>query len=298
MRLVRKVKLICNPSSGRQIMQRRIDYLISLLLDDGYIVGKFNTEKKDDAMKETIKTCNEDWDFIIVCGGDGTVNEVAKGVALSNRKIPVAILSAGTVNDFANHMKLPKNMDDFFQMIKNEKILEVDLGKVNDEYFINVAASGLLTNVGYQVQPEAKAIFGRAAYYMEGIKEIPRQKFQPIKVQFESEEYKKEEDILLFLISNSASIGGFKLLAPDANVSDGYLDVVIIKKSEVGDLAQIFLNIFSGEHIHHPNVEYFKTKRLLVNTSEDVSIDIDGEYGGKLPATFEVVSSGFKIFIP
>lgn len=293
-----KAKIICNPSSGRQVIQRRVDYLTNLLLDSGYTVNKFNTKEKDDAMKETIKACNEDWDFIIACGGDGTVNEVAKGIAQSQRKIPVAILSAGTVNDFANHMGLPKNMDDFFQMIEKENIKEVDLGKVHDEYFVNVAASGLLTNVGYQVQPEAKAIFGRMAYYMEGVKEIPKQKFEPLRVEFISEEYTKEEDIQLFLISNSTSIGGFKMFAPNANVSDGYLDVVIIKKSDVGDLAQIFINIFKGEHIHHPNVEYFKTKKLIVKTMEDITIDIDGEYGGKLPATFEVVSSGFKIFIP
>lgn len=195
---MKNAKIICNPSSGRQIIQRKIDYLISLLINEGYTVSKFNTEKKDDAMLETIKSCNEDWDFIVACGGDGTVNEVAKGITKSQRKLPVAILSAGTVNDFANHMGLPKNMDEFFQMIKNENIKDVDLGKVNDEYFVNVAASGLLTNVGYQVQPEAKALLGRMAYYIEGIREIPKQKFEPFRVCFESEEYTKEEDILLF----------------------------------------------------------------------------------------------------
>lgn len=296
--LMNKVKVICNPSSGRQMIQRRIDYLISLLINEGYTVAKFNTKNKDDAMLETMRSCKEDWDFIIACGGDGTVNEVAKGIAMSDRKIPVAILSAGTVNDFANHMGLPKNMDEFFEMIKKENIKGVDLGRVNDEYFVNVAACGLLTNVGYQVQPEAKALLGRMAYYIEGVKEIPKQKFQPFRVRFESEEYNEEEDILLFLISNSASIGGFKRLAPDASVSDGYLDVVIIKKSEVGDLAQIFINIFKGEHVNHPNVTYFKTKKLKVTTEEDITIDIDGEYGGVLPAVFEVVSNQFNIFVP
>ena len=295
---MKKAKIICNPSSGRQVIQRKVDYLCNLLINEGYIVGKFNTEKKNDAMLETMKSCNGNWDFIVACGGDGTVNEVAKGIAKSERKIPVAILSAGTVNDFANHIGLPRNMDDFFEMIKDERVINVDLGKVNDEYFVNVAASGLLTNVGYQVQPEVKAIFGRMAYYIEGVKEIPKQKFEPIRVKFESQEYTKEEDILLFLISNSASIGGFKKLAPDANVYDGYLDVVIIKKSEVGDLAQIFINIFKGEHVNHPNVSYFKSKKIGVQTTEEVTIDIDGEYGGMLPAVFEVVPDGFKIFVP
>ena len=295
---MKKVKIIFNPSSGRQLMQRRLDYLVNLLVNGGYTVSKFNTRKKDDAMIETMNSCDGDWDFIVACGGDGTVNEVAKGIAKSERKIPVAILATGTINDFANYRRLPKNMDDFFEMIKNQRIIGVDLGKVNDEYFINVAASGLLTNIGYQVQPEAKAVFGRIAYYVEAAMEISKQGFDPIKVRFESEEYNEEEEIHLFLISNSASIGGFKRLAPDASVSDGYLDIVIIKKSEVQDLAQIFINIFKGEHINHPNVSYFKSKKILVETKENVTIDIDGEYGGKLPAIFEVIPAGFRIFVP
>lgn len=292
---MKKVKIIYNPSSGRQLIQWKLDNICKMLIDNGYTISMFKTKKKDDAVNETIKCCQEDWDLIIACGGDGTVNEVAKGIVMGGRKIPVAILAAGTVNDFATYMGLPRTSRSFFDMIENGKAIDVDLGKVNDEYFVNVAASGLLTNVGYQVQPEIKAILGRTAYYLEGLKEIPKQKFKPIKVSFESDEYTMEEDILLFLITNSSSIGGFKKLAPEANVSDGYLDSIIIKKSEVQDLVSIFINIFSGDHINHPNVEYFKTKKIAISTEEDVPIDIDGEYGGKLPATFEVVPHSFKI---
>ena len=294
---MKKVKIICNPSSGRQLIQRRVDSICKLLIDGGYTISKCITQKKNDAMLATIKCCSEDWDNIIVCGGDGTVNEVAKGIMLGERKIPVAIFAAGTVNDFANYMELPRGSKEFFEMIENGNTLDVDLGKINDEYFVNVAASGLLTNVGYQVQPEIKAILGRTAYYLEGIKELPKQKLQPINIKFESEEYTKKEDILLFLLSNSSSIGGFPKIAPEANVSDGYLDSIIIKKCYVQDLVSIFISIFSGEHINHPNVEYFKTKKITLSTDEDVPIDIDGEYGGKLPATFEVVPNSFKIFI-
>ena len=105
---MRKVKIIYNPSSGRQTIERRLNRLCQLLIDDGYTISKFTTMKKNDAMNETMKTCNEDWDIIIASGGDGTVNEVAKGIANSKRKVPVAILSSGTVNDFANYLKLPQ----------------------------------------------------------------------------------------------------------------------------------------------------------------------------------------------
>lgn len=292
-----KIKIILNPSSGKQITERKVEYLTKLLLDEGYIVGRFMTKKKDDAMHETIKTCKEDWDTIIVCGGDGTVNEVAKGIVKSERKVPVAILATGTVNDFANYMNIPNNVNDFFQMIKRKKIIDIDIGESNDDYFVNVAAGGLLTNVGYQVQPEAKAILGRMAYYFEGLIELVRQGLEPINVSFESKEYTAEEKILLFLISNSSSIGGFKRLAPDADVLDGLLDVLIIKKSDVPELANIFFNILRGDHINHPNIIYFKTKDITIKSDKEIAIDIDGEYGGKLPANFKVYPKAMKIYI-
>lgn len=295
---MKKVKIIINPSSGSQLVERKIDYLSKLLLDDGYIVGKFFTEEKDDAKNETIKTCKEDWDMIVACGGDGTVNEVATGIALSENKLPVAILSSGTVNDFANHMNIPRNIDDFFDMIKREELIEVDLGKVNDDYFVNVAAAGLFANVGYLVNAEMKAILGRMAYYFEGVRELTSDNWEPIKLSFISEEYTEITDTLLFLVSNSSSIGGFKKMAPKADVLDGLLDVLIIKKSNVPDLANIFFNVLTGDHINHPNVKYFKTKKLIVQAdNKDIVIDIDGEYGGKLPATFQIESKAFRVFV-
>ncbi|MDR7857301.1 diacylglycerol kinase family lipid kinase [Tissierella sp.] len=294
---MKKVKIIYNPSSGRQTTERRLDRLCKLLLNDGYTINKFNTQKKDDAMIETIKTCKEDWDLIIVSGGDGTVNEVATGIAKSEKKVPVAILSSGTVNDFANYMKIPQNILSFYEMIKREEVIDVDLGMVNDDYFVNVAAGGILSNVGYQVPVESKMVLGRMAYYLEGLRELTLQNLESMKINIESDEYTKDEEILLFIISNSSSIGGFKKLAPKADVLDGLLDVVIIKKSGVQDLANIFFSIFSGEHINHPNVIYFKSKDIKLSTEQVIPIDIDGEFGGYLPATFKIVPRAFRILV-
>lgn len=297
---MKKIKFIINPSSGRQTMEKRIDALCILLLDEGYIVSKYFTQKKNDATSEAIKSSREGIDIIVACGGDGTVNEVVKGIMLSeeSEKPALAILASGTVNDFANYLDLPRNVNSFFDMIKKGNTINVDIGKVNDDYFVNVAAAGLLTNVAYQAQPDVKAILGRMAYYFEGIKELTTQNLEPIKVKIYSEEYTNEEEILLFLISNSSSIGGFKKLAPEADVLDGLLDVVVIKKSAVTDLANIFINVLTGEHINHPNVIYYKTKSVLIEpVSTDVPIDIDGEFGGNLPAKFQVIPKGLKILI-
>lgn len=294
---IKSVKFIINPSSGRQTMERKIDALCKMLLDDGYIIAKYFTEKKYDAMLHAKQTCDSGFDLIVACGGDGTVNEVVKGIMNSERKIPLAILASGTVNDFAKYLRLPRTANDFYKMIKREKIISVDIGKVNDDYFVNVAAGGLLTNVGYQVQPDMKAILGRMAYYFEGVKELTQQNLDPIRVKIHSEEYSNEEEILLFLVSNSSSIGGFKKLAPEADVLDGLLDVVLIKKSAITDLANIFINILTGDHINHPNVVYYKTKSVFIESDSDVNIDVDGEFGGKLPADFKVIPKGLKLLI-
>lgn len=296
---MKRIKFIINPSSGRQTMEKKIDDLCKLLLDDGFIVGKFFTEKKDDAMLEAIKTCNGGhFDYIVACGGDGTVNEVVKGIMKSSNKLPLAIFASGTVNDFANYLNIPKGVNDFFEMLKSGVTMSVDLGKVNDDYFVNVAAGGILTNIAYQVPGESKAILGRLAYYLEGIKEFTLQSLDPINVKIISEEINiTKEEILLFLISNSSSIGGFKKLAPNADVVDGLLDVIIIKKSDVADLANIFINVLTGDHINHPNVLYFKVKSIYLESDTEIPIDIDGEYGGNLPAKFEVIPGAIKIFI-
>ncbi|MDX9916532.1 MAG: YegS/Rv2252/BmrU family lipid kinase [Gudongella sp.] len=292
-----KIKFIINPSSGRQIMEKKIDILCKLLLDDGYVIGKFFTKNKYDAMLEAKKTCSQDFDLIVVCGGDGTVNEVVKGIVTSDRKIPIAILASGTVNDFANYLNLPKTAYEFYDLIKRNKVIDVDIGSVNEDYFVNVAAGGLLSNVAYQAQPEVKAILGRMAYYLEGFRELANQGLETVHVKIDSEEFHSEEDILLFVISNSSSIGGFKKLAPEADIVDGLLDVVLIKRADIAELANIFINVLTGEHINHPKVIYYKTRQVEITSGDKIVIDIDGEYGGKLPAVFKVIPLGLSILV-
>ncbi|MBS4537216.1 diacylglycerol kinase family lipid kinase [Clostridium sp. D2Q-11] len=296
---MKRIKVIYNPSSGRQMIQKRMDDIIMKLLDKGYIISKYATKKKDDAFNEAIETCKGPWDGIIVCGGDGTVNEVAFGVAISNKKLPVAILAGGTVNDFATYMEIPRTTYDFVKMIENWNIKHVDMGSCNNKYFVNVATGGLLTNVAHTVPSESKTVLGRMAYYLEGIKEIPKQKFKPIKVKITSEEYSSEEDILLFVISNGKSVGGFKKLSPTAEVQDGLLDCMIIKKAELQDIVSIFLKIYSGEHINNSKVEYFKTSDITIeNLSQDeVQVDIDGEFAGELPVNIKILPNILPIFV-
>ena len=294
---MKKIKLIINPASGRQSMEKKIDNLCKYLLDDGYILGKFFTEKKYDAMFAAKEACSGDFDLIVACGGDGTVNEVVKGIMISEKKLPLAILAGGTVNDFANYLEMPKTAVGFYKLIKRNEQVDVDIGKVNDGYFVNVVAGGLLTKIAYQATSDMKAVLGRLAYYLEALKEIASEGLDPVNVKIVSEEFVSEEKILLFVVSNSSSIGGFKKLAPEASILDGLLDVVLIKNADLAELANIFVNVLTGEHIRHPKVTYYKTRELTINSQNNIFIDIDGEFGGELPVHFKVMPKSLKILV-
>ena len=299
---MKKAKFIINPSSGRQNFLKNIEGMIGKLIMDQIVnhVDVFYTEKQDDAKNEAMSMKKGEYDFVVAIGGDGTLNEVVNGVALGKNETPIAVISAGTVNDFANYLSLPQGIDEFCDLIRDFNIKEVDLGRIDGTYFMNVLAGGLLSDVGYKVPKELKAIFGKMAYYVECAKDIPKNLFHSIPISVKTEEFSKECECLLFIVANSQSVGGFRHAAPFASVSDGLLDVLILKKVEVAQLSNLLLKIVQGDHINHPNVEYFQTKKIDIDILDDskVVVDYDGECFGELPVTIEVVPKAVKIIVP
>lgn len=298
-----RAKIILNPSSGKQIVQKNLDRIIGNLIIDGVLnhVDVFATKDKFDALNEVKKLKSGEYDFIIPVGGDGTVNEVVNGIMLGKCKIPMAILPAGTVNDFGQFLNIPTDVHKFCNMIKNNKRKVIDVGKVGNRYFINVLAGGLLTDVGYKVSSDSKTVLGKYAYYIEGMKEFPKQIFRSVNLGIKSEEFSGEEDIFMFVITNIPTIGGFKKIAPRAQFDDGLLDVCIIKKSEWTEWSEVIsllIKAMKGEHINHPKVLYIQTPKIELDTRENIELDIDGEQGSRLPATIEVVPKALEIIVP
>ena len=256
---------IINPSSGKQNIDSMLREIMATLILD--------------------QICSHVYDFIVSVGGDGTLNEVTNGLILSESNIPMAIISAGTVNDFATYMKLPQTADGFCQMIKDFQTKKVDVGRVNNEYFINVLAAGMLTDIAYKVPKDKKAVLGKMAYYLEGVKEFPKQLSQNMTLTFNSKEYSGTEDIMLFLVANSKSVGGFADAAPLASVSDGYLDVMIIKKMALlTEAPDLIFKLFKGEH--------------PTEQTAGIAIDYDGEILEEgLPVDISIVPEALNLII-
>ncbi|NLY09050.1 MAG: diacylglycerol kinase family lipid kinase [Tissierellia bacterium] len=296
-----KTKIIVNPSSGRQGSESKIDRLLYLLHSNGYNPDICFTQYGSHAEELAIEAESEGCDTIIVSGGDGTVNEVINGMMKSNSKARLAILSQGTVNDFAGYMGLPRNADELFQVIVNKKMIPVDVGLWDDRYFINVAAGGLLTEVAHEVEDDLKAIWGKAAYYVEGARRLIDEIVDPtgpFSLKIESPAFTGDVEAMMFLISNSKSIGGFKLMAPNAEVYDGLFDVLIIKSLDFFKLAPLVINSIAGLHVKDKSVLYFKTNKLKLSSDREITVDLDGERGNKLPGNLKVIPNSINLLVP
>lgn len=298
-----RLKIIMNPSSGREKAKLNIEGMLSFLTDYKALErADLNcTSGKGDATRfaMSVKGHEDEYDIIIAAGGDGTVNEVVSGMIQAGITLPLAIYTSGTVNDFATFNGLPTNPSDFARMLMYPEIKNVDVGKCGDSYFMNVLCGGLMSDVAYKVPSDLKTDFGPVAYWMSGIKDIPAMT-NTYNLTFEANGQTYEAETIMFFVSNSKSVGGFKKLMIGADLNDGVLDVLVVPKMEITDVLPLLGKLAIGEHVNSDKIIYFQTDKLTITSKDEEPfvLDIDGEKGPELPAVIECLHSAIKIVTP
>ena len=288
---MKRCLFIVNPSSGQRSLQNNLDKLIGQLIIRQLVnhVDIFYTAKKDDGYYKALKCDEKDYDFIVVVGGDGTINEVVSGMVESHKTIPLCILAAGTVNDFANYLNLPTNINNICDMISNFHTVCCDVGKIDNHYFMNVAAGGMFSDVSFTVSKADKKRLGPLAYYLSGLANLPSQLNTNINLKIILDDVNViEEEAKMFMVTNTNRVGGFENIIPLADIQDGLLDLIIIKKCSVTDLVAL-----SKDYILKN-----QAKKIEIYSKQEVLLDIDGEQGSPLPATIQVISQAVNILIP
>lgn len=296
-----RIKIIINPSAGRQSVRQPICDILGHLTDEGSLIraDHFYTHKAGDAVMYAKDTDPNEYDCIIAAGGDGTVHEVVNGLLKGKVDLPLAILPSGTVNDLAGILDIPTEPFSYAKMLQNFLIRKVDVGLAGDRYFMNVAAGGLLTDIPLKVPSDTKTSIGRLAYLLEGAKDLPANLYKSLPLSIESDEDRYEGDAFLFLISNSASVGGFRKASPQADLSDGKLDVLVISRLDPGSLLPLFGKLLIGDHIRDDKVTYFQTNRVKITSgAPDFCLDLDGEKGGNLPVEILCIPGALPLIVP
>lgn len=288
---MKKVKFIYNPFSGENAILNDIDTVIKMHQLKGYIVVPHRISF-DIELERAFDDIDEYYEYIIVAGGDGTVDTVVNLMKELNIDLPIAILPVGTANDFAKFIGISPNVEKACEQILNSNPVPIDIGRINDKYFINVASTGLFTDVSQKTDVNLKNTIGKLAYYIKGLEQLPN--FRKLRIKVESNHFTFDDDMYLTLVFNGQTAGNFKL-AYNAHVEDGALDVIIIKACAIRELIPLFIRILKGEHLEDPNVVYFKTDKLVIQSNESIVTDIDGEKGPDFPLNIECIKGGIKV---
>lgn len=287
-----KVKFIYNPYSGENTIIANLDKIIMIYQKYGYLIVPYRISFESNLI-EAFKDIDENYKYILIAGGDGSVDNVLNCMKQLNINLPIAILPTGTANDFAKFIGMPSDIGNACEQIIKSTPKKVDIGKINDKYFINVASTGLFTDVSQKTDVNVKNTVGKLAYYMKGLEQLPN--FRKLKVNVQSNHGSFKGDMYLMLVFNGQTAGNFKF-AYKSEIDDGLLDVIIIKATAVKDMITLFIKMLKGEHLEDVNgLIYFKTDKLYIECNEGIVTDIDGERGPDFPLTIECIKDGIEV---
>lgn len=297
---MKKARVIYNPTSGKELVKKNLADILSILEECGYEASAFATTPEENSAKnEARRVAESGFDLVVAAGGDGTINEVVNGIAPLENRPKMAIIPAGTTNDYARALKIPRdNIVKAAEVIRKNQTVKMDIGRARENYFINIAAGGHLTELTYEVPSELKSIFGYLAYLAKGAEMLPRVK--PIKMRMEYDEGVYEGNASMFFLGLTNSVGGFETIVPDAKLDDGKFSLIIVKTANVFEILHLVaLMLNGGKHVEDPRLIYTKTSYLHAETLDPkakMMINLDGEYGGDAPMEFTNLHQHIEMF--
>ena len=275
---MKNMLLFVNPAAGRSEMHYQLMDVISRFTAAGYDVTCHPTQKPQD-ITEVIAERGERFDMIVTCGGDGTLNETVTGIMQLKHRPLLGYIPAGTVNDFATSLHIPKNIPDAVTNIIEGVPFSVDLGGFNDRYFTYVAAFGAFTKVSYATPHASKQALGRAAYILEGIRSLTD--IRPIHVRAKTGDTEIEDDVILGMVTNATSVGGFKALDNSiVKMDDGLNELILVRAPKVladynAIVGALIARDFKPDHFH-----ILQSDSVTLDFDVPVPWTLDGEYGG------------------
>ncbi len=277
----KKLLFIMNPKAGLMQAPKYMADIIDRFSGAGYLTQVLMTKAGGDS-KNFAAEYGGEADVVVVSGGDGTLNGVIDGLINGGHKTPIGYIPAGSTNDFANSIGLPKSIMECVEVVINGKPQAIDIGSFNGRYFSYVASFGAFTSTTYTVPQNIKNIMGHSAYVMAGVKELAHIKPIHARVTLEKgtpDEQVHEGDYVLGGVCNSRSIGGIvNLQKLDVDMNDGLMEVILIRMpKDLIELSDITSSILGGSFKSH-QIEKYSVHKVTFELDENVHWTLDGEY--------------------
>lgn len=276
---MKKLYFILNLQSGKATISSKLAVVIDMFTKAGYEVTARPTQERMDACAAAKYACGQGFDLIVCSGGDGTLNEVIQGVMRSENKLPIGYIPAGSTNDFARGVGIPRNIIDAVQWIIDGKKYPCDIGSFNDKFFTYIAAFGAFIEVTYETSQQVKNVLGHVAYVLNGISRLKNIKSYHMKITYDDEII--EDNYIFGMVTNSSSVAGL-LSLNNFLLDDGLYEVTLIKTpGNPLDLQRIIHSLLNIDiDIDTAYIKSFRTSKIRFECDDELQWTIDGEFGG------------------
>ena len=286
----KKLLLLYNVKAGRGRIRRKMDALEQIFSEAGYMP----IPKMLRFGQNPFEGVNEQIDLVVICGGDGTINYVVNAMRAMNLDYPLGIIPAGTANDFAGAIGASSRTLKAAHQIVNGVEQRIDCGRVNGMYFVNIFSFGMFTTTSQHTPEKIKRHIGKAAYLIEGSKELHNREFIPLHVVHDNGEF--EVDSMITLVFNGETAGKFPL-ARNASIRDGLLDCMIMRKCGTfeGAWAAAKLIVLGREN---EDIIHIRSSKLQITSPLSPLTDMDGQPSAEFPLEIECLPGNLRIIVP
>lgn len=294
-----RARVILNPSSGRERGPEYLELLNTRLRAKYRDVEMSVTAGDGDAERAAVVAVEDGCDALFVAGGDGTLNETMNGLAAAGLldRVAVGVVPFGTGNDFATALGIPRETEEALDVLLRGREVRVDLGQVNGRVFVNTSGGGFIGEVSVAVTPQLKTVAGRLAYLIGGAQAL--MDFDPVQatITLEPGSRRLSTGVYAFAVCNSRLIGGGRLIAPNAIVDDGLLDLCVIESMSALEFVALARKVADGDHVNDPRVQYVQAEAIRIEFDREVNVNTDGEVFSGRQCDYRVLPNAARFFV-
>ncbi|MEY2499045.1 MAG: diacylglycerol kinase, partial [Verrucomicrobiota bacterium] len=257
------------------------------------------TSKRGAAMRLTRTALRKGCNLIVAAGGDGTLNEIVNALGEKHSAVRVGLIPLGTGNDFARTLGLPTDVDEAIDLVRAGRMRKIDLVRVTSDqvrYFVNVSAGGFSGLVDEKLTPKMKKTWGPLAYLRGAAAALPELRAYRTTLSLDNTESLKLS-LYNVVIANGRYVAGGRLIAPEASIDDGLLDIVLIQERSAPELALLAAQVALGNHLSSDAIVFRRAAKVTVNSRPGMWFNVDGELVGNQPAVFEVIPRALQFVV-
>lgn len=298
-----KVLIIVNPSSGDEKGSELAQSLEKIYKRKKIETKIYETTGQDNFKKLIQQTIKDGFKDVVLFGGDGTVSNLVNGITELEKRPSILLIPTGTTNNFGRMISSNKTKEEFLEAIQNGDLTEkkVDVGCVNDQYFISSIAVGLLPAVGWETDDELKAKIGSLAYVIEGIKALTEEEPETFNLQIDNGHEKQNyQELILFIVGLSNSIMGIETFFENAAADDGKLYYFGLKKDGLMKEASVLIKqVFKNTENKADAPDFMGTlKKASLHSDSEFNFLIDGDKGQTFPIELDILPEHLTFVVP